>query len=722
MHQLHHRSPPAADPMQQAPDGVIWTCPMHPQIRRNAPGNCPICGMALEPVEPSLEDGASPELRSMTLRFWVCALLSVPLLALTMGVELTGREPLPMRLSMWLQLAIGTPVILWGAAPFFQRGWASLRNRNLNMFTLISIGVGAAYLYSLVATMAPGLFPPAARTMGGTVPVYFEAAAVITTLVLLGQVLELRARSATGRAIRALLGLAPKTARRVAADGTEEDVPLEQIGVGDVLRVRPGEKIPVDGEVTEGHSSVDESMISGEPIPVEKSVGDKVTGATVNGTGSLLMRAERVGRDTMLSQIVHMVAAAQRSRAPIQALADKVSGWFVPAVIAIAALTFVAWLTIGPEPRLSHALINAVAVLIIACPCALGLATPMSIMVGTGRGATAGVLVKNAEALEVTERIDTLVVDKTGTLTLGRPKLVEVVTAQGFGEDEVLRFAASLEKGSEHPLAAAIVAGAAERGVPVPGNRDFASHTGRGVTGIVEGRTVGLGNVALMEQLGIDAQPLVARADELRGDGQGVMFLAIDGRLAGLIVVSDPIKDSAIEAVAALRHAGVRVVMLTGDNRRTAEAVARKVGIDEVMADVLPEKKQAMIEQLRREGRRVGMAGDGINDAPALAAADVGIAMGTGTDVAMESAAVTLVKGDLAGIVRARRLSKATMRNIRENLFFSFVFNAAGIPLAAGVLYPSFGLLLSPIVAGAAMAFSSVAVIGNSLRLRTIRL
>jgi P-type Cu+ transporter len=703
-------------------EGVIWTCPMHPQIRRNAPGNCPICGMALEPLEPSLEEGANPELRDMTRRFWIGAVLSLPLVLLAMAPELTGWEPLPMRVSVWVQLALGSIVVLWGAAPFFQRGWASLCNRSLNMFTLISIGVGAAYLFSLVATVAPGVFPRAARTMGGTVPVYFEAAAVITTLVLLGQVLELRARSATGRAIRALLGLAPKTARRVAADGSEEDVPLERIAVGDALRVRPGEKVPVDGVVTEGHSSLDESMISGEPVPVEKSVGDKVTGATVNGTGSLLMRAERVGRDTMLSQIVHMVAAAQRSRAPIQALADKVSGWFVPAVIAIAALTFVVWLTIGPEPRLSHALINAVAVLIIACPCALGLATPMSIMVGTGRGATAGVLVKSAEALEVTERIDTLVVDKTGTLTLGRPKLVGIVAADGFGEDEVVRFAASLEKGSEHPLAAAIVAGAAERGTAVPGNRDFASHTGRGVTGTVEGRAVGLGNIVLMEQLGVDAQALVPKADELRGDGQGVMFLAVDGSPAGLLVVADPIKESAVEAVAALRRDGVRVVMLTGDNRRTAEAVARKVGIDEVMADVLPEQKQAMVERLKAEGRRVGMAGDGINDAPALAAADVGIAMGTGTDVAMESAAVTLVKGDLAGIVRARRLSKATMRNIRENLFFSFVFNAAGIPLAAGVLYPSFGVLLSPIVAGAAMAFSSVAVIANSLRLRTVRL
>ncbi len=695
---------------------------MHPQIRRDAPGSCPICGMALEPLQPSLDESENPELIAMTRRMWLCAALSVPLLVLTMGADLTGWHPLPMRAATWVQLAIATPVVLWGAAPFFARGWASLVNRSLNMFTLIAIGVGAAYLYSLVATVAPDLFPPAARTMGGMVPVYFEAAAVITTLVLLGQVLELRARSATGRAIRALLGLAPKTARRVAADGSEADVPLEEIAPGDLLRVRPGEKVPVDGVVTEGHSSVDESMISGEPVPVEKGAGDKVTGATVNGTGALLMRAERVGSDTMLAQIVHMVAAAQRSRAPIQALADKVSAWFVPAVLLAAVLTFVAWFALGPEPRLSHALVNAVAVLIIACPCALGLATPMSIMVGTGRGATSGVLVRDAEALETTEKIDTLVVDKTGTLTLGRPRLVEIVAAEGYAEDAILRHAAALERGSEHPLAAAIVAGAEERGLPVPAAEGFASHTGKGVSGTVEGRAAGLGNLALMEQLGVDVTSLAARADELRGDGQGVMFLALDGALAGLIVVADPIKDGAAESVAALRKDGIRVVMLTGDNRRTAEAVARKVGIDEVMADVLPETKQAIVEQLKREGRRVAMAGDGINDAPALAAADVGIAMGTGTDVAMESAAVTLVKGDLGGIVRARRLSRATMRNIRENLFFSFVFNAAGIPLAAGVLYPSLGLLLSPIVAGAAMALSSVTVIGNALRLRSARL
>ncbi len=712
-----------AVPPQSAAAGTIWTCPMHPQIRRDGPGTCPICGMALEPLQPSLDEGPNPELIAMTRRFWVCAVLSIPLLLLTMGAELTGWHPLPMATSIWVQFAIATPVVLWGAWPFFERGWASLRTRNLNMFTLISLGVGAAYLYSVVATFAPGIFPEAARTMGGMVPVYYEAAAVITALVLLGQVLELRARSATGRAIRALLGLAPKTARRVAADGTEADVPLEDVQPGDLLRIRPGEKVPVDGIVTEGHSSVDESMISGEPVPVEKGEGDKVTGATVNGTGGLMMRAERVGSDTVLSQIVHMVAAAQRSRAPIQALADKVAGWFVPGVILIAVLAFAVWFAWGPEPRLSHALINAVAVLIIACPCALGLATPMSIMVGTGRGATSGVLVKNAEALELTEKIDTLVVDKTGTLTLGKPKLVEVVVAQGFGEDQILAQAAALERGSEHPLAAAIVEGAEARKLDLPAVTDFASHTGKGVTARIAGQSIGLGNAAMMEQLKVDPAPLAARADELRADGQGVMFLGVDGKLAGLIVVADPIKDSAIAAVAALRRDGVRVVMLTGDNRRTAEAVARKIGgIDEVMADVLPEQKQKVVEQLRREGRRVGMAGDGINDAPALAAADVGIAMGTGTDVAMESAAITLVKGDLGGIVRARRLSRAVMRNIRENLFFSFVFNAAGIPVAAGILYPSFGLLLSPIIAGAAMAFSSVAVIGNSLRLRAVSL
>jgi Cu+-exporting ATPase len=702
--------------------GTIWTCPMHPQIRRNAPGQCPICGMALEPLEPTLDEGPNPELIDMNRRFWVSATLTLPLVALTFGAELFGWEPFPMVQSMWIQLSLASPVVLWGGRPFFERLWASLKTRNLNMFTLIGLGVGVAYGYSVVAAVAPGLFPASLRTMGGMVPVYFEAAAVITTLVLLGQVLELRARSATGKAIRALLGLAPKFARRVG-DGIEEDIPLEHVHVGDLLRVRPGESLPADGVVIEGHSSVDESMISGESVPVEKLPGAKVTGATVNGTGSLLMKAERVGRDTMLAQIVRMVADAQRSRAPIQKLADQVSAWFVPGVVIISIIAFIVWNLVGPEPRLTPALVNAIAVLIIACPCALGLATPMSIMVGTGKGAMHGVLVKNAEALELMEKIDTLVVDKTGTLTIGKPRLVKVLTVIGFEEREVIGLAASLERGSEHPLAAAIVDGAEERGAKTEQAADFESHTGKGVTGQVDGRAVGLGNKLMMADLGIDTASLDGEADRLRADGQGVMFVAIDKRLAGLLVVADPIKESAVAAVSDLRKHGVRVVMMTGDNRRTAEAVARKIGgIDEVLADVLPGQKQAMVERLRSEGRRVGMAGDGINDAPALAAADVGIAMGTGTDVAMESAAITLVKGDLSGIVRALRLSRATMRNIRENLFFSFVFNAAGVPIAAGALYPWFHILLSPIIAGAAMAFSSVAVIGNSLRLRTARI
>ena len=697
----------------------IWTCPMHPEVRQIGPGSCPICGMALEPLDPVEEEGPNPELIDMTRRFWVSAILAIPLLVLTMGAELAGGHFLPMRLGQWVQLALATPVVLWGAWPFFVRGVASVRSGNLNMFTLISIGVAVAYAYSVVATVAPGAFPASFRVMGGTVPVYFEAAAVIVALVLLGQVLELRARSATGRAIRALLGLAPKTARLVHPDGREEDVALDAVTPGQMLRVRPGEKVPVDGVVVEGASSVDEAMISGEPIPVAKGAGDRVTGATVNGTGSLLMRAERVGRDTLLAQIVRMVAEAQRSRAPIQALADKVSGWFVPAVLLVAVLTFMVWALWGAVPALSHALINAVAVLIIACPCALGLATPMSIMVGTGRGATAGVLVRNAEALQVMERIDTLVVDKTGTLTLGKPQLTGVETLEGFAENEVLGLAASLEKGSEHPLAAAIVGAAEERGLSLADVTDFASVTGKGVTGIVRGRKVALGNVALLQERGIAADALQQRADQRRGEGQGVMFLAVDDQLAGMVAVADPVKESAAAAVAALRRDGVRLVMLTGDNRRTAEAVARKIGgIDEVMADVLPDQKKAVVERLRREGRRVAMAGDGINDAPALAAADAGIAMGTGTDVAMESASVTLVKGDLGGIVRARHLSRAVMRNIRQNLFFSFAFNAAAVPIAAGVFYPVFGLLLNPMIAGAAMAFSSVAVIGNSLRLR----
>jgi len=708
--------------LPEAAQGTIWTCPMHPQIRRNGPGQCPICGMALEPLEPTLDEAPNPELIHMSRRFWVSAVLSVPLVILTIGAELAGWQPLPMRLSMWVQLALASPVVLWGGWPFFERFWASLKSRNLNMFTLIGLGVGVAYSYSVVGTVAPEIFPTSLRTMGGLVPVYFEAAAVITTLVLLGQVLELRARSATGAAIKALLGLAPKTARRVR-DGVEEDIPLDHVHVGDLLRIRPGEKVPVDGVVVEGHSSVDESMISGEPVPVEKVAEAKVTGATVNGTGSLLMKAERVGRDTMLSQIVHMVAEAQRSRAPIQALADKVSAWFVPGVVLVSIATFIVWNLVGPDPRLAHAMVNAIAVLIIACPCALGLATPMSIMVGTGRGATAGVLVKNAEALELMEKIDTLVVDKTGTLTLGKPRLVAVDVTNGFEESAVLRLAAALEKGSEHPLAAAIVEAAQDESLDLPEARNFSSLTGKGVVGTVDGRKVALGNKALMADLGIEASELEAQADEHRVEGQGVMFVAIDGTLAGLVVVADPIKESAVDAVAELRRSGIRIVMMTGDNRRTAEAVARRIGgIDEVMAEVLPDQKQTKVEELRKQGRRVAMAGDGINDAPALAAADVGIAMGTGTDVAMESAAVTLLKGDLGGIVRARHLSRATMRNIRQNLFFSFIFNAAGVPIAAGVLYPAFGLLLSPIIAGAAMAFSSVAVIGNSLRLRSVRL
>ena len=722
----HHQRHPAAPtpPILPGPaEGTIWTCPMHPQVRRDRPGACPICGMALEPLDTGAEETANPELTDMSRRFRICAALSLPLAAITFGADLFGWHPLPLAISSWLQLVLATPVVLWGGWPFFERFWESLRSRNLNMFTLIGLGVGVAYGYSLTATFAPGIFPPSFRTMGSAIPVYFEAAAVITTLVLLGQVLELKARSATGRAIRALLGLAPKAARLVREDGSEEDIALELVQVGNLLRVRPGEKVPVDGLVTEGHSSVDESMISGEPVPVEKLPGQRVTGATVNGTGSLVMRAERVGKDMMLSQIVHMVAEAQRSRAPIQALADKVSGWFVPAVVVVAIMAFAAWALWGPEPRMSHAIINAVAVLIIACPCALGLATPMSIMVGTGRGATSGVLVRNAEALELMEKIDTLVVDKTGTITVGKPKLVAVEVVPGIEESEMLRLAAALERGSEHPLAAAIVAGAEERGVRIPPAADFASHTGKGVSGTVDGHKLLLGNRALLEGSGVDVAPLADGADARRADGQGILFAAVDGTLAGFLAVADPIKETATQALTQLRSNGVRIVMLTGDNRKTADAVARLVGgLDEVIADVLPERKRNAVQELRAQGRRVAMAGDGINDAPALAAADVGIAMGTGTDVAMKSAAITLVKGDLRGIVRARRLSRAVMRNIRQNLFFSLVFNAAGVPIAAGIFYPAFGLLLSPIIAGAAMTFSSVAVIGNSLRLRGAKL
>lgn len=718
---------PALGSLAEPAEGAVWTCPMHPQIRRAEPGSCPVCGMGLEPAAPSLEEGPNPEQVDMTRRFWVSAALTLPVLALAMGAELFDWRPLSARASTLLQLAVATPVVLWGGWPFFARGWASVSSRNLNMFTLIALGVGVAYLYSAVAALLPDLFPPSFRSpMSGEAPIYFEAAGVIVTLVLLGQVLELRARSATGRAIRALLGLAPKTARVVREDGREEDVSLDQIAAGVTLRVRPGEKVPIDGTLIDGRTTIDESMLTGEPVPVERAVGDKVTGATVNGTGSFLMRADRVGQDTMLSQIVRMVAQAQRSRAPIQGLADLVSAWFVPAVIAIAVLSFVLWAAFGPAPALAFGLVNAVAVLIIACPCALGLATPMSIMVGTGRGAQAGVLVKNAEALELMEKVETLVVDKTGTLTEGKPRLVAVVTipSSAVSENEFLRLAASLERGSEHPLAAAIVQGAEGRGLKLARAETFESRTGKGVVGTVEGRTVALGNLGLLGDLGVGSdEMLVGEAEQRRADGQGVMFGAIDGRAAGLLVVADPVKESAGAAVRALRAGGIRVVMLTGDNRTTAEAVARRVGgVDEVIADVLPDQKRVVVERLRAGGQRIAMAGDGINDPPALAAADVGIAMGTGTDVAMESASVTLVRGDLNGIVRARRLSRAVMSNIRQNLFFAFVFNAFAVPIAAGALYPFTGILLSPMIAGAAMALSSVTVIGNALRLRAVPL
>jgi Cu+-exporting ATPase len=717
----------AGAPATTAPAGaeILWTCPMHPQIVRNEPGTCPICGMALERMTPEAGDAANPELADMTRRFWIAGALSVPLLAMAMGDDLakpTLDALVPPHIAVWVQLILGTPAVLWCGWPFFVRGWESVINRSLNMFTLIALGTGVAYLYSLIAALVPGLFPESFRSPMGEVPLYFEAAAVITTLVLLGQVLELRARSQTSSAIRALLDLAPKTARLLKDDGAEEDIALETVVPGQRLRVRPGEKVPVDGTLIEGHSAVDESMISGEPLPVEKSPGDKLTGATVNTTGGFVMRAERVGSDTLLAQIVAMVAAAQRSRAPIQKLADTVSGWFVPAVIAVAVAAFVAWAIFGPPPAMGFALLNAVAVLIIACPCALGLATPMSIMVGTGRGARLGVLVRNAEALELMEKLDTLVVDKTGTLTLGKPRLTRVVALPGIAEDELLRLVASLERGSEHPLAAAIVKGAEDRGLVLAPPADFTSETGKGALGAVDGKRVAVGNAALMTSLGIDPGALSERADELRRDGEGVMLVALDGKPAGLVAVADPLKESARDAVATLRAEGVRIVMLTGDSRTTAEAVARRLGIDEIIAEVLPDQKIAAIKRLQAEGRFVGMAGDGINDAPALAQAQVGIAMGTGADVAMESAAVTLVRGDLQGIVRARHLSRATMRNIRQNLFFAFVFNALAVPIAAGVFYPLFGLLLNPMIASAAMSASSVTVVSNALRLRHSRL
>jgi len=700
-----------------------WTCPMHPEVVRDEPGPCPICGMALEPRTITLEE-ENPELDDMTRRFRWSALVTAPILAFMVS-EFVPGHPLQ-RLVLhgwlnWLLLLLATPVVLWGGWPFFVRGWASVVNRHLNMFTLIALGVGAAYAYSVVATLAPGLFPDAFRMMG-EVAVYFEPAAVIVVLVLLGQVLELRARSQTSTAIRNLLGLAPKTARRIDADGSEKDVPLEHVQVGDRLRVRPGERVPVDGIVIDGTTTIDESMVTGEPIPVEKTAESTVTGGTVNGTGTVVMEARRVGSDTLLAQIVRMVSEAQRSRAPIQRLADTVSAWFVPTVIAVAVATFFVWSQYGPEPRLAHALVNAVAVLIIACPCALGLATPMSIMVGTGRGAEAGVLIRNAEALETLEKVTTIVVDKTGTLTEGKPKLVTIEPQPGVDAATLLRLTASLEHVSEHPLAAAIVGGAHERNVDLSEVTNFASATGKGVTGTVDGRTVAIGNLKHLEALAIDPGQLKARAEELRRGGQTVMFVAVDGKTAGLVGVADPIKPTTHEAIAALHREGIKVVMLTGDNRTTAEAVAKSVGIDRIEADVLPDQKAEVIKRLQASGERVAMAGDGINDAPALAQADVGIAMGTGTDVAMESAGVTLVKGDLRGIVRARRLSSVTMRNIRQNLFFAFIYNVAGVPIAAGVLYPFFGLLLSPMIASAAMTFSSVSVIGNALRLRRVSL
>ena len=697
-----------------------YTCPMHPEIRQKGPGACPICGMALEPVDATHVDDGNPELEDMTRRFWVSLALTAPILAFMLAELLPGR-PLDRVVSHglrnWIEFALATPVVLWGGWPFFERGWTSIVSRYLNMFTLIALGVGAAYAYSVAATFAPGLFPESFR-MGGEVAVYFEPAAVIVVLVLLGQVLELRARSRTSAAIRTLLGLAPKTARRLDPDGVERDVLLDLVVVGDRLRVRPGERVPVDGIVIDGATSIDESMVTGEPIPVEKTMPSPVTGGTVNGTGTFVMRAERVGRDTLLARIVRMVSEAQRSRAPIQRLADTVSSWFVPIVIAAALVTFVLWSAYGPEPRLAYALLNAVAVLIIACPCALGLATPMSIMVGTGRGAEAGVLIRNAEALETLEKVTTIVVDKTGTLTEGRPKLITVEPVAGVGAQDLLHLAASLEHVSEHPLAAAIVTGTRDRNVNLADVSNFESITGQGVIGIVDGRRVAVGNLRHLESLGIDVGTLRSRADDLRRRGQTIVFVALDGGLAGLLGVADPIKPTTAEAIRALHDEGVKVVMLTGDNRTTADAVAASVGIDRVEADVLPDQKAAVVKRLQAQGERVAMAGDGINDAPALAQADVGIAMGTGTDVAMESAGVTLVKGDLRGIVRARRLSRATMGNIRQNLFFAFVYNTLGVPVAAGVLYPVFGVLLSPMIASAAMTFSSVSVIANALRLR----
>jgi len=703
--------------------GAVYTCPMHPEVRQIGPGSCPICGMALEPLDVTAEQGPNLELIDMTRRFWIGLALALPVFVLEMGGHIFGwHDAIPPTLSNWVQLVLATPVVLWAGWPFFERAWQSIKTRNLNMFTLVAMGTGVAWTYSIVATLAPQIFPDAFRQADGAVAVYFEAAAVITVLVLLGQVLELRAREQTSGAIRALLDLTPKTARRIGSGGTEEDVSLDEVVAGDSLRVRPGEKVPVDGVITDGRSSLDESMVTGESMPVTKGVGEHVIAGTLNQSGAFVMRAEKVGRETMLSQIVQMVAEAQRSRAPIQRLADRVSGWFVPLVIAVAIVAFAAWSIFGPEPRFTYGLIAAVSVLIIACPCALGLATPMSIMVGVGRGAQAGVLIRNAEALERMEKVDTLVVDKTGTLTEGKPKVVNIITAEDFDETEVLRLAASVEVASEHPLAHAIVTAAKERGIELARVMGFDSPTGKGAMGMVERKRIALGNPRFLDELNIATAAFEGSAENFRSEGATSILIAIDGKVAGVIAIADPIKSSTRAALDALRADRVRVVMLTGDNRTTAEAIARRLGITEVEAEVLPEQKSAVVERLQKEGRIVAMAGDGVNDAPALAAADVGIAMGTGTDVAMESAGVTLLKGDLQGIVRARTLSEAVMRNIRQNLFFAFIYNAAGVPIAAGILYPAFGILLSPIIAAAAMALSSVSVIANALRLRNARL
>lgn len=710
-------------PVATAPEGAIYTCPMHPQIRQVGPGSCPICGMALEPEIVTAEDAPNPELADMTRRFWIALILTAPVFVLEMGGHLLGhRFMLSPALSNWIQFALATPVVLWAGWPFFVRGWASLRARSLNMFTLIAMGVGVAWLYSVAAVLAPGAFPEAFRRSDGSVPVYFEAAAVITVLVLLGQVLELRARERTSGAIKALLNLAPKTARRLREDGSDEEVSLDLVSVGDRLRVRPGEKVPVDGELIEGRVSVDESLVTGESMPVTKEPGAKVVAGALNKTGSFVMRAEKVGADTLLAQIVQMVAQAQRSRAPIQRLADKVSGWFVPAVILVAVLAAIVWAVVGPEPRFGYALIAAVSVLIIACPCALGLATPISIMVGVGRGAQAGVLIKNADALERFEKIDTLVIDKTGTLTEGRPAVTAIRTLAGTDEQDLLRLAASLERGSEHPLADAILRAAQDRGLTLSEASEFDSPVGKGVVGVVDGKRLLLGGSRILEENGLTPGALSAEAEQLRADGTTAVFAAVDGQVVGVFGIADPIKPTTQAAVTALRAAGIRLVMMTGDNRTTAEAVARRLGIDEVEAEVLPQDKAAVVERLKKAGRVVGMAGDGVNDAPALAAADVGVAMGAGADVAIESAGVTLLKGDLQGLLRARTLSTAVMGNIRQNLVFAFIYNAAGIPIAAGVLYPAFGWLLSPAIAAAAMALSSVSVIVNALRLRAVKL